>query len=173
MSNYLAQTAHASVADIEDGPFSSFHVTYRDHAGKVKPVAPAQQHFWAASAEGTGAQPMTWTVRDGDWSVLHRVYGASTWDMTVSSQDVRVYTEVQDPMADPKRPRPPASTQDAEVAAVIAGTPAHREADVSVSTVGTFAAGQSDDGRYVVAAEAPQSSFAAGQTEEDPNPPAD
>jgi hypothetical protein len=72
-------------------------------------------------------------------------------------------------MADPKTPRPPASTRDATVAAVAADTDhSHRDADLSVSTVGTFAAGQSDDGRYVVAAEAPQSSFAAGQAEEDP-----
>ena len=106
-------------------------------------------------------------------SVRKQVYGVSNWDMIVSAEDVRVYTEVQEPVADSKSPLPPASTRDAEVAAVIAGTPPHREADVSISRVGTFAAGQSDDGRYVVAAQAPQSSLAAGQTGEDPNPRAD
>jgi hypothetical protein len=70
VSNYLAQTAHSSVTDVEDGPFSSFDVTYRDHGGSVEPVAPAQQRFWAASAHGTGSQAMTWKVRDGDWSVV-------------------------------------------------------------------------------------------------------
>ena len=70
VSSYLAETAHSSVADIEDGPFSAFHVTYRDHAGNVTPAAPAQQRFWAASAQGTGSQTMTWKVRDGDWSVV-------------------------------------------------------------------------------------------------------
>jgi hypothetical protein len=70
VSGYLAETAHASVTDIEDGPFSSFDVTYRDHAGDVKPAAPADQRFWAASAQGTGSQAMTWKVRDGDWSVV-------------------------------------------------------------------------------------------------------
>jgi hypothetical protein len=70
VSDYLAQSAHSSVADIEDGPFSSFHVTYRDHAGDLKPPAPADQRFWAASAKGPGSQTMTWKVRDGDWSVV-------------------------------------------------------------------------------------------------------
>jgi hypothetical protein len=70
VSGYLAETAHSSVTDIEDGPFSSFDVTYRDHAGDVKPAAPADQRFWAASAQGTGSQAMTWKVRDGDWSVV-------------------------------------------------------------------------------------------------------
>jgi hypothetical protein len=58
---------------------------------------------------------------------------------------------------------PSRSSRDAATAAVVADT-AVEPADVV--TVGTFAAGQADDGRYVVAAEAPQSSFAAGQTEE-------
>lgn len=70
VSTYLADSAHSSIADIEDGPFSSFDVTYRDHAGDAKPVAPARQRFWAASAQGTGSQSMTWKVRDGDWSVV-------------------------------------------------------------------------------------------------------
>ena len=77
---------------------------------------------------------------------------------------------MQEVMADPKRSLPPASTRDAEVVAVVASpTPRIARTDVSVSTVGTFAAGQSDDGRYVVAAQAPQSSFAAGQSEQDPH----
>jgi hypothetical protein len=70
VSAYLARSAHSSVADIEDGPFSSFDVTYRDHAGVVKPAAPGDQRFWAASAQGAGSQTMTWKVRDGDWSVV-------------------------------------------------------------------------------------------------------
>jgi hypothetical protein len=70
VSSYLANTAHASVTDINDGPFRSFHVTYRAHDGNRHPAAPLQQHFWAASAHGTGSQAMTWKVRDGDWSVV-------------------------------------------------------------------------------------------------------
>ena len=73
-------------------------------------------------------------------------------------------------MAEHKPPRSPSPNRDSAVAAVAADTAAtHPEADASVRTVGTFAAGQSDDGRYVVAAEAPQSSFAKGQTEDDPD----
>ena len=60
-------------------------------------------------------------------------------------------------------------SRDADVAAVVPHTDADpRGAEVSVATVGTFAAGQSADGRYVVAAEAPEGSFADGQTEEEP-----
>jgi hypothetical protein len=38
--------------------------------------------------------------------------------------------------------------------------------DASVVPVGTFAAGQSDDGRHVAATTAPQGTFAAGQADE-------
>jgi hypothetical protein len=70
VSRYLAATAHASITDVDDGPFQSFRVTYRDHGGDRRPATPAQQGFWAASAHGTGAQAMTWKVREGDWSVV-------------------------------------------------------------------------------------------------------
>jgi hypothetical protein len=60
-------------------------------------------------------------------------------------------------------------SRDADAAPVVPQTAAdHRDAEVSVATLGTFAAGQSADGRYVVAAEAPEGSFADGQTEEEP-----
>ena len=39
--------------------------------------------------------------------------------------------------------------------------------DATVASVGTFAAGQSVDGRYVAVTAAPQGSFAAGQAEDD------
>jgi hypothetical protein len=41
------------------------------------------------------------------------------------------------------------------------------EVDATVMPVGTFAAGQSDDGRYVAVTAAPQGRFADGQAEED------
>ena len=41
------------------------------------------------------------------------------------------------------------------------------EVDATVMPVGTFAAGQSDDGRYVAVTAAPQGSFADGEAEED------
>jgi hypothetical protein len=70
VSGYLAASAHASVTDVEDGPFQAFHVTYRHHGGDRRPSAPAEQHFWAASAHGDGAQSATWKVREGNWSVV-------------------------------------------------------------------------------------------------------
>ena len=70
VSAYLANTAHTSVADLDYGPFSSFRVTYRAHDGNRRPAAPVRQHFWAASAHGTGNQVMTWKVRDGNWSIV-------------------------------------------------------------------------------------------------------
>jgi hypothetical protein len=70
VARYLANTAHSAVTDIDDGPFRSFHVTYRDQDGHRHPAAPIRQRFWAASADGTGAQAMTWKVRDGNWSIV-------------------------------------------------------------------------------------------------------
>jgi len=51
-------------------------------------------------------------------------------------------------------------------------TVAHTDADVvdldaTVQRVGTFAAGQSAEGRYLDVAAAPKGDFAVGQTEED------
>jgi hypothetical protein len=65
-----------------------------------------------------------------------------------------------------KTPDSRSPSRDADAAAAVPHTDAeHRGAEVSVAKVGTFAAGQSADGRYVVAAEAPEGSFADGQTE--------
>jgi len=57
--------------------------------------------------------------------------------------------------------------QDAEVATEALRTEAHVvRADRTVVPVGTFAAGQSEDGRHVAATTAPQGSFAEGQEDE-------
>ena len=45
------------------------------------------------------------------------------------------------------------------------------DVDATVVPVGTFAAGQSADGRYVAATAAPQGSFAEGQADEDETAP--
>ena len=66
-------------------------------------------------------------------------------------------------------PNTPAPERDGAAAAVVADTAGgHADADIDVVTVGTFAAGQSEQGRYVVAAEAPQGSFAEGHPQEEP-----
>jgi hypothetical protein len=66
---YLRGTAHATLTDINDGPFDHFHPSYRPHPGD-RPAAPAQQRFWTASASGPGARALDWKVRDGKWSVV-------------------------------------------------------------------------------------------------------
>ncbi len=59
-------------------------------------------------------------------------------------------------------------TKDVEAAAAVPGTGDDAvSVDATVMPVGTFAAGQSADGRYVAVAAAPQGSFADGQAEED------
>jgi hypothetical protein len=64
---YLSRSAYASVADVDAHPFRA---TYHDHAGTGRPGAPADQRFWAASAQGAGRQSLSWDVRHGDWSVV-------------------------------------------------------------------------------------------------------
>jgi hypothetical protein len=41
-----------------------------DHPGIGVPAAPAAALPWAARAHGTGKLALTWTVRDGDWTVV-------------------------------------------------------------------------------------------------------
>ena len=42
-----------------------------DPRGRAAPRgAPGKQRIWAASAQGAGAQALTWDVADGDWSVV-------------------------------------------------------------------------------------------------------
>ena len=61
------------------------------------------------------------------------------------------------------------ASRDADVVAAVPHTDTNRrDAKVSVAEVGTFAAGQSAEGRYVVATEAPEGSFSEGQAEQEP-----
>ena len=64
---YLGGVEHAVVDDLEWDPFK---VTYTFQPGTRSPAAPASQQFWAASAQGTGEQSLTWVVKSGDWSVV-------------------------------------------------------------------------------------------------------
>ena len=41
-----------------------------DHPGTGIPAAPAAALPWAARTQGTGNLTLTWTVRDGDWTVV-------------------------------------------------------------------------------------------------------
>lgn len=67
VAGYLGRTAHTSVTDVE---YSPFEATYREHAGGPAPAVPGDRRIWAASAEGAGAQTITWDVEDGNWSVV-------------------------------------------------------------------------------------------------------
>ena len=66
---YLRGTGHATVDDVEYGPFDHFQASYRTHAGE-QPAPPAEQRFWTASASGPGSRTLDWKVRDGSWSVV-------------------------------------------------------------------------------------------------------
>jgi len=67
VSDYLRGSAHALVTDID---YSPFHADYSTRDGNRSLGAPAQQQFWAATAQGDGQQALTWDVEDGDWSVV-------------------------------------------------------------------------------------------------------
>lgn len=64
---YLADTAHATLTDVEVSPFAA---DYRTRPGTATPAAPATRDIWVASQTGTGEQRLTWDVEDGDWSVV-------------------------------------------------------------------------------------------------------
>ncbi len=62
---YLAGVAHAQATDL--GAQSS---SLRAIPGGAPSSLPGRQHFWAASATGTGEPTLTWKVRSGDWRVI-------------------------------------------------------------------------------------------------------
>lgn len=47
-----------------------FRATYRHTAGSAPVGPPADQGFWAATAQGSGAQNLEWEVESGDWTVV-------------------------------------------------------------------------------------------------------
>jgi hypothetical protein len=67
VSRYLRDTAHATVTDVS---YSPFEATYDTHAGERRPTPPAEQGFWAAAAQGSGPQTLTWDIAHGSWSVV-------------------------------------------------------------------------------------------------------
>jgi hypothetical protein len=64
---YLGRTSRDVVADLD---FSPFRVDYDRAPGEARPSTPDSQHFWAASAQGSQTQTLTWDVADGNWSVV-------------------------------------------------------------------------------------------------------
>ena len=67
VSDYLRGSSHELITDVE---YSPFRVEYDTRSGDRTPGAPADQRFWAATANGDGEQALTWDVEDGDWSVV-------------------------------------------------------------------------------------------------------
>ena len=67
VARYLRGTAHDLITDVE---YSPFQVDYRTSAGGRAVSAPRKQRFWAATAQGDGAQLLDWDVKGGNWSVV-------------------------------------------------------------------------------------------------------
>ena len=60
---YLDDVARAEISD-------ATAPSYRAISGTRAPSPPAEQAFWAASAEGTGTQSIRWTAEEGAWTVV-------------------------------------------------------------------------------------------------------
>jgi len=65
--SYLRGVNHTRLTDIDAIPFEA---SYLRESGNRRPAAPAEESFWAASAQGRGVQTLDWRVKDGDWSVV-------------------------------------------------------------------------------------------------------
>ena len=63
---YLHGVARDVITDFELDPWT---VKRRRHAGEAVPPLPTEEHFWSASASGSGRQVVRWHVRKGDWAV--------------------------------------------------------------------------------------------------------
>lgn len=64
---YLRDVRHDLLTDIDYDPFEA---QYREVGGSGSPGAPGAERFWAASAQGSGTQTLTWDVEHGDWSAV-------------------------------------------------------------------------------------------------------
>jgi hypothetical protein len=67
VTRYLRGTAHATVTDVS---YSPFEADYRTQGAGSRPALPGDQRFWAASAQGSGQQSLTWDVEHGSWSIV-------------------------------------------------------------------------------------------------------
>lgn len=64
---YLRDVRHDLLTDIDYDPFDA---QYREVGGSGSPGVPGAERFWAASAQGSGTQTLTWDVEHGDWSAV-------------------------------------------------------------------------------------------------------
>lgn len=71
VDDYLDGVAHSELSRI-----TTDDVTYRNVSGDTVPAPPADQDFWAVSAEGPGTQAITWDLEQGNWAVVVMNAGA-------------------------------------------------------------------------------------------------
>jgi hypothetical protein len=62
---YVAGVQHATLIQVRNGD-----AVYRLTPGGAPSSLPQAEDFWTAQASGPGHQELTWTPRNGDWSVL-------------------------------------------------------------------------------------------------------
>ena len=70
---YLADVSYSEIGDFdfnEDRRKKIWATEYRDHIGADAPALPGDQTFWHASAQGEGAQTLTWEIEPGDWVLV-------------------------------------------------------------------------------------------------------
>ena len=60
---WLGRTAHDEITDPANGKL-------RQIPGSLTAPNPETARFWAASADGRGKQTLTWTAREGNWTVV-------------------------------------------------------------------------------------------------------
>ena len=62
---YLSRVAYDKLSDFDDG-----EAQFDLHQGGKPKTPPGEQDFWAAEAEGSGEQTLTWDADFGRWSVV-------------------------------------------------------------------------------------------------------
>ena len=71
VDRYLAGVAHSEVVDVNANPFgTSYQPSYRARPGGKPATPPGRARFWVASVAGRGSQALTWSVKQGRWSVV-------------------------------------------------------------------------------------------------------
>jgi hypothetical protein len=71
VERYLAGVAHSDVVDVNANLFGTTRPpSYRDQPGGKPPTPPDRASFWVAHVAGRGDQALSWTVKQGRWSVV-------------------------------------------------------------------------------------------------------
>jgi hypothetical protein len=78
---YLRGAAYSEVRDFDQGSAGS-----ATHTGTRAVAPPASRTFWTATAQGAGAQSLTWKLRPGHWElVVMNADGSAGVDAAVSA----------------------------------------------------------------------------------------